>query len=419
MFKLLLLSAITLTTFSNSFAQLRNNSPYSRFGIGDIYNNESGISRMMGGISYGLQSPFIINSKNPASVAAMDSGSFLFDAGYSGNLTRTSSALSKSNSNYFNLDYIKVAFPVTNWWRASLGLSPYSNVGYNVLTHDYVDSIGNIEYSYLGDGGLNRFSWINAFKIGKNLSLGINSSYIFGNINYKRVSYLPDNINAYSFRITNSTHAKGLYFDLGLQYTDTFGVSKKYSYTFGTVFSNNQSISGSSRILAETYLDASTGYQYVKDTIQNINSGEGKINLPMYFGAGFVFNKLNKWSLGADFTYKNWQNYSAFNSNDSFRNSLNLNLGASYKINETYLRLGIRYFDSYLALNGNKINNLGISFGSSIPLRQNSLTFSYLNVGVEIGQMGTTANGLLRQDYIKLFLGLTIKNNWFSKLKYQ
>ena len=98
---------------------------------------------------------------------------------------------------------------------------------------------------------------------------------------------------------------------------------------------------------------------------------------------------------------------------------MNLNLGASYKINETYLRLGIRYFDSYLALNGNKINNLGISFGSSIPLRQNSLTFSYLNVGVEIGQMGTTANGLLRQDYIKLFLGLTIKNNWFSKLKYQ
>ena len=413
-------SIIALFFMQEAQAQLRINSPYSRFGLGDLYKNENGISRSMGGLAYGLQSPTFINSKNPASYAAIDSASFVLDIGYSGRLLQTKTNLSTGYSNYFNMDYIKVAFPITRWWRTSLGLSPFSYVGYNILTTGYVDSVGKIEYSYLGDGGINKFTFGNAFKIGKNFSIGANTSFLFGNINFRKVSTIPSSINMYSFRLTNTISVRQFYWDIGALFTDTIGKGE-YAYSFGGVFSNKQNLKATSSIFAETYLGTESGYEYVKDTIVNMDNGSGNIIIPLFYGGGFYFSKLDKWSVGMDVTYQNWKDFSTFGRQDSFSNSLALNLGGSYKIGKVDLRAGLRYYESYLKLKGHQINEIGMTFGTTIPLYKNTQakTIPFINLGAEIGRRGTMEDGLIQQNYMRFFIGLTIKSGWFDKVKYQ
>jgi hypothetical protein len=84
------------------------------------------------------------------------------------------------------------------------------------------------------------------------------------------------------------------------------------------------------------------------------------------------------------------------------------------------LRGGFRYYNSYLTLKNHNINEYGITFGASIPLRidKRAKTFPFLDLGTEIGRRGTTADGLIQQNYVKLFLGITIRNGWFDKRRY-
>lgn len=95
----------------------------------------------------------------------------------------------------------------------------------------------------------------------------------------------------------------------------------------------------------------------------------------------------------------------------------NYNSITSYWHRATY-RAGIRYEETGLSLNGNDINEFGISFGMSIPVGQTS-AFSNATIGFEYGQRGTTNNGLIKEDFFSLSLGLSLNDKWFQKLKYR
>jgi hypothetical protein len=407
-------------------AQLRVNSPYTRFGLGNLYQNETGYSRLQGGISYGMRNNFSINTANPASLAAIDTSSFVIDVGYAGYLMESQSNTGSASSNYFNLDYLKAAFPVTKWWKTSLSLTPYSSVGYDVSSVSDIDSVGSVGINYLGDGGINRFNFGNAVLLQKNVSLGFNASYLFGTMNYRKETSIPDNENAYSFRLNNSYKVKSGYIDFGVQYTDTIFFEKKnkkelVSFTLGAVYGFSQDIRANSNSFGETFLETSGGYEYIKDTILEAANGEGSITIPAFYGAGFYFQKPGVWTFGADFKTQLWEQYSSFGNSDSLRNSMLVKLGGSYTIGRLTLMAGAHFYESYLSLNGNSINELGMTFGLAVPLfkDQQTKTFPMLTLGTEIGRRGLTNDGLIQEDYLKFFLGLSIKsNNWFNRRKY-
>lgn len=416
--KLLFLSTLSLFLSSGLWAQIHINSPYSRFGIGELNKNENLFSKSMGGLSYGMRSNHSINSKNPASYMAIDSGSFVFEAAYVGQVFKSTSALSSTQGNYMNLDYFKAAFPVTDWWRISLGLNPFSQVGYSVTSTETIDSIGDVEYNYAGDGGVSQLYWGNAFKLSKNLAFGINASYLFGDINYQKLNRVADNINLYSYRITSTSRVNKVMFDFGVQYTDTIGKLKEHSFTIGGVFSNYQKFNAQNFAFAETFLESTSGAEYSKDTLINNTLASSEYTLPLNLGFGFELRKMDEWSFGVDANYQDWSNFST-NSNAVYTTALSVNAGGMYKVGKVYLRMGLRYYNSYLQLNNTQINEIGISFGTSIPLRQNTRTFSFLNLGMELGTRGTTDNSLIRQDFINFSLGLSIRNSWFKRIRYQ
>src|ERR1035437_10356400 len=97
---LLVLASIIFAQFTNS--QNNTNSPYTRFGYGDISDNNNGEQRAMGGVAIGSRSPFSINTVNPASYSSVDSLTFMFDIGTSvlgSRFSDTNSSKTTFNSN--------------------------------------------------------------------------------------------------------------------------------------------------------------------------------------------------------------------------------------------------------------------------------------------------------------------------------
>jgi hypothetical protein len=170
----------------------------------------------------------------------------------------------------------------------------------------------------------------------------------------------------------------------------------------------------------QTFLSTSTGFQYIKDTIVDDNNGKGTITIPLYYGGGFNLQKSDKWSIGLDYAAQQWENYESFGKKDSLQNSMSINFGGSYRVGKVLFRAGGKYYNSYLKLNGQSIKELGMTFGLSIPLfiDQQTKTFPFLDLGTEIGTRGLTDNGLIKQNYAKFFLGLSIRSSWFNRPKY-
>jgi len=61
------ITALTMLTVSFLPAAAQDNSPYSRYGLGDQVPSVNIVNRSMGGVSAGFTDPFTINYANPAS----------------------------------------------------------------------------------------------------------------------------------------------------------------------------------------------------------------------------------------------------------------------------------------------------------------------------------------------------------------
>src|ERR1035437_6520920 len=168
------------------------NSPYSRYGLGDLQPGNYASNIAIGGISNALQNdttaPFNINSANPASLAS--TRLTIFDFGLMSNMTQLETDSKKFQNNRTGFSYASLAFPVAKWWGTCIGLRPYSSVGYKIYDQRVQDSIGTVHYSYTGQGGINQVFWGNGFRI-KNLYLGANVSYLFGNLIYSSTDSFP------------------------------------------------------------------------------------------------------------------------------------------------------------------------------------------------------------------------------------
>ena len=62
-------------------ASAQTSSPYSMYGYGIIGDRATSMQTQMGGVGYAMNSGRQINVMNPASYAAIDSLTFLFDVG--------------------------------------------------------------------------------------------------------------------------------------------------------------------------------------------------------------------------------------------------------------------------------------------------------------------------------------------------
>lgn len=376
----------------------------------------------MGGISYGLSSPYFVNPANPATYTSFDTLSFVFDVGAYASQTKLSTTSLSETANFASLAYLKFGFPVTRWWRSSFGLLPYSGTGYKVLDSQVEENIGSITRRYEGSGGINQGYWGNSFALNKNFSIGVNFNYLFGTIEKASANTFPDSAYRMNYKLITSTRVHDFDLNYGLFYKRQG--KKGYNLGIGLVFSNGSNISATEDRLGYRYFISSTGVDNVFDTIVNEPSVKGKIFLPTNVGGGFTFGKTDKWLVGADYQWTMWEKYSYFGSTDSLKNTMRVSVGGQYTPSMSTVsgyfqrityRAGFRYSNSFLELRGQQIDEFGISFGLGLPIPR---TRSTVNLAAEVGTRGTTSNNLIKENFFRFTLGLSIFERWFIIRKY-
>ena len=130
-------AAVVMAMFcGGAYAQSGTNSPYSQYGLGILSDQTAGFNRGMNGLGLGFHEHNQINYLNPASYSAIDSLSFIFDAGISGQITNFEENGVKKNANNANFEYVVAGFRAAKHLGVSFGVLPFTNVGYTYTSKE-------------------------------------------------------------------------------------------------------------------------------------------------------------------------------------------------------------------------------------------------------------------------------------------
>jgi hypothetical protein len=463
------LGAVLLLSGTAVLAQISTSSPYSRYGIGDVTGKGFVQNFSMGGACIGVQNDTLaiptvfINSGNPASYANTQLTSIELGAVYNRVILQNETDRKTVHSAAIN--YLALAFPITKWWGTTVGLTPYSAVGYNVSDHQEIPNIGGVDFLYEGKGGVDQLYWGNGFKplyglsgrfvkskkyalllqekkftelrriykrrnAWKGLSMGVNASYMFGSFENTRRSIFDPAGSFFNTRTGTTTRFSDIYFDYGTQYSFIIDslrgrdLTENVRVTFGATFAAETDISARVDSLSVNYFYGSLGNEIVRDTISMSQNTEGSITFPLTFGFGASIKKGTRWMFAADYAVQNWSNYKAFDKSPGLKNSSRISIGAQFVpknkgIGSNYFtrvnyRMGLRYATTALELKSTRLNEYGVSAGLGFPVGRG---FSMFNVGAELGTRGTIQNGLIKENYLKIIVGFTMNDRWFQKAK--
>ncbi len=402
--------AIMLTAHIGVSAENTSISPYSRYGFGSLSDNATSAQRALGGVGYAMNSGRQINVMNPASYAAMDSLTFLFDMGMDITTLWTSDGTTSEQHAGGGLDYITMQFPIGKRMGASIGLLPYSSVGYSFGT-----TIDNGYTSRTGTGGLSQLYAGFGGSPFKGFGLGFNFSYLFGTTSN----------DVYATTITSSTSlfervfkVRDWHLELGAQYS--FNIGRKNRITAGLVYSLGKDLRGETYgIFYDTSVDDAT-----PDTI-GMTSLKGKFSLPEKWGAGINYEWNNRLMIEADFTYQPWKDakYTAIEDFEvtEYSNRWKAGLGVQYQpdprgsyLRRVQYRVGGFYNNDYVMVRGNNVRDYGVSLGFGLPVPGYK---TIINLGVEYRHRQTTPVNLIKENYLNITIGVNFNEMWFRKSK--
>lgn len=406
-------------------------SPYSQMGIGLLSDPQTGFNAGMGGVGIGMRSGNEANTLNPASYSAVDSLSFIFDAGVTGQMTNFEQNAKKINRYSASLDYVSAIFRLRKGLGLSFGIQPYSQIGYDYSETGYVDDSHSLTYT---NAYHSRQSGIQQYYVGlgwapiKYLSVGANFGYLHGEIDRTVSNTFSDsNIDTY---VKNYEANIGSYkLDAGVQVILPLG--KKDVLTLGATYGLGHNL-GADQTLNYYHTTSSTS---VTDTTSYV--AKDAFAIPTSFGAGFSYAHGTKWRFGADYTMQMWSklDYPVFKelsegkqgfvmSKNYFIDRQRVVAGAEYCANaesRNFLgriryRLGGSYTSSYYKLgNADGPREISVSAGLAIPIINAYNNRSVLNISAQ--WVNTEAAGFIKENSFRIKLGFTFNERWFMKWK--
>ncbi len=424
-FSLLLTGVVALS----SFAQVSNTlSPYSQFGMGVLSDQSLGFNRGMGGVAMGLRDGKTVNMQNPASYSAIDSLTMIIDAGVSGQITNFKEGGRKVNAKTGQFDYAVALFRVMPKLGVSIGVVPFSNIGYQYMnTEEESETLATVT-TYSGSGGFSQAFLGVGCEVLKGLSLGANISYFWGD--YTRTVVPVQNLSAAMTQTLMYTGSVSSYkLDFGIQYQKSLNRFNKL--TVGATFGVGHRLSGDARFV--TSLTDPNGASFPPDTLTVADA----YRLPMSFGVGATLLHKQKLLVGVDYSMQHWGNLdfpSVVKGGDKTRYDLvsgmlknrhKVALGVDWlpttNLTRNYLKLihyraGVSYATPYYKIgthDGPK--ELTLSAGFGIPILNTWNSRSVLNITAQ--WVHTTTRDLVTENSFRLTLGLTFNERWFAKWK--
>ncbi|MFZ4543355.1 MAG: hypothetical protein ACOYOA_04845 [Saprospiraceae bacterium] len=424
-----------------------DNSPFSRFGLGDFYGNNYAASSAFGSLTAAFNDPYHINALNPAA------SSFLKSTAYEVGIYGKHSTLrdnSKSAEIWSgHLQNLSIGFPLRNQINElldrrqksnfrhgmHLALLPYTSVGYNIGSAQRIPGVDSVQYAFQGNGGTYKLMWGNSIGY-KNFSFGVNLGYLFGSIKNTKAITFNELTYGYQNDIKSDTRYSGFIWNAGAQYT--YDLMKKVGskreksgkkITFGLYGNSNTNFkTNSSQVIRRINFDYSTSSSsFHSDTLfkerQSGVKASGKLPAEICFGA--MFEKENKLRFGINMNSGFWNNYQNEIKPEILENTFSVSSGIEwtpeYNSYNKYLkrvryRGGVHYGSDPRLIKGEQIKTTGFTFGLGLPLVMPRQQVSFVDVTFDIGKTGVS---VLSENYAKVILGFTLNDNsWFYKRRF-
>lgn len=425
-------TAFALAATFGAQAQVTVQSPYSKFGVGNIKGSLLPQLRGMGGISTGVfRSSYInnINMQNPASYAGI--GLTTLDIGMSGSSTTLKTSALSENSFNASLSHVAMAFPVTRKSALSIGILPYSELGYNfrntVKVGNTPDNTKTVDYLYTGEGGLSKAYLGYGLQFGDNFRVGANAEYLFGNLIQSRATEYVNEPAAINSQNQTKNSIYGLAFTYGAQYDIPLG--RKTSLTLGYSGSSPSKLNSEMSQYVTIYNKDQEGNALsALDTLSSTENAKTNLKLPLTHSVGFTLQKEGKWLFGADYRLGNWSDLSIDNVNQNLQNTYGVSVGGQFTPDVTAIsgyfkrvdyRLGFQYDKTYVKMNNQDVKQMAVTVGLGLPLASYARSSFYkMNVSAELGKRGAIDNGLIQENFVNFSVGFMLNDKWFQRFKF-
>ena len=401
--------------FTGAVVGQTNASPYSSVGIGDIENEYYDRSTGMSSAGVSLFSGRFIYQANPASLSKLD------DRYFSVQLTTRFKSISYSGQtitpgvNSYSSDLqvksLQLAVKVKPWWGATLGLGPFSSSNYSFNTEKTI--IGsNITTTahYDGSGGLNQVYFSNGIRLARNLSLGVQSSFLFGSFALNETLNASNAVGAV-INTKRNIYMNKFYFKGGLLY-DT-KLNKDWKIALGATGSAKTTLD------AEYALNVTQGNQTL---VNNRILQNSYFKLPLMYTVGGSVVYRNRLTVALDYQEQQWSSTQYKGLNYTLVNSNRISAGIEYAnrfqyydqfFERFYLQAGTYYSNSYISINNSQLKDYGFNLGVGVNTKY-SLSYQF---NFQYGQRGTVQNGLVKENYTMLNFTLLYRDLWYTKQK--
>lgn len=359
----------------------------------------------------------------------MDSLTFIFDAGISGQLTNFEENGKRINAKNANFEYVAAGFRAFKHLGVSFGIMPYTNVGYSYSnSHKVGDADATTYYNtYKGTGGIHQIYLGMGWEIFKGFSLGVSGAYLWGD-------YERQIVNSYSDSYTNTlskyytASITDYKVDFGAQIAIPF--SKKSNLTIGLTYGLGHKMAAD----PECKVISTNSQTLVSDTASYVI--KDGFEMPNVMSGGFMLNLAEKLRIGADYQLQKWGDvgfpvYTNSNngpsyqvSKDYFKDRHKVTIGGEYCKNPTSnkffqrirFRAGASYATPYFKINGKDgPKEISVSAGFGIPIMNGWNNRSVLNISGQWVRLD--ASNLLRENTFRINIGLTFNERWFMKWK--
>lgn len=390
-----------------------NTSPYSMLGIGDMEKSMFDRTSGMGHAGLALSSNRFLYQGNPASYVKLDEHFFYVEVatrfrsvGYSGSPI-TDPAQSYSTDMQFKK--IALAIRPKPRWAISVGLLPFSTSNYSFYGKKNIQGSNlTTDAYYEGTGSTNQFYIANSFAVTKKLSVGLQASYLFGQL--QETETLNGEISDSVLSTNRNIFIGNPYLKLGVQYKTK--INKDWDLSLGATIANK------TRLKADYHLLVKDGNSILVD---NEYYKSNYFTIPVTYAGGIAATYQKDFTFAIDYNYQGWSSLNYKGISYSLENSQKISAGAEYSKKLSYLNQafekyffqgGFFYNNSYLRIAGQQLKDVGATLGAGIQLARSGLG---LQGALEIGTRGTTNAGLIKEKYTQFNITISYRDFWISR----
>lgn len=433
-------SLVLLSTTLSAVAQQQSVSPYSLFGPGWSLPQGNAYQQFLGGASAAERNPWYINPDQPAALSALKYTTLDFGSQWSVSRQADAEHATQNRSGGFNA--FGLAVPLPKRMAIAGSLRPYTVVGYDMQQSGSNADFGSYVQRYSGRGGLNAATATWSWSPLKYVSVGASARYVFGSADRSTKVYFTDTRFDYSGKVERVMLSDWRW-NTGAQLVLPFGLNE---FTAGVQWEPTATLNATRDYAWYSFRTNTEGMELPLDTASSVRNAAGTVTLGARQAVGlrWATNRKNAllpaWSIGLHWDQTQVTEYRDFNQNTSGfyvrpAQTWIAHVGIVPALAVTSRKLTsyfsqVQYVGSFrsdrtgLEINGVAVNGWSGNIGMAMPVGGRSfipgdVKVSTLHLGLNFGSIGSVGQGLVREQYLRATVGLTLNDQWFMKAKFR